>query len=405
MKKLTAFLVALCLATTFVGCKEKTPAVTAIAYTVPAPFAYPDYTFDSTPDPMTLRQTAVQAMRDILSVQWHPSAEYNYYKSGPVSNREFKYEPGNTYAGILYTNANAGLFQFLEFYNYNSGLLTYPGSVNELKSDIGVSCADAVIWAWGTVCNSVKGPYYPKTMVYKNGYLPVGDYTYDQNLDNFNYYPTLRIVSDNGKEVMAKSYAQVLPADALTTSSDNHAMMAIEPAHVDYLPDGSIDTAKSYVMIQDQRAGGESLRQTDENGNVLNYGGRLSAKFTFDELYDKHFIPVTTAEFMGQKEYEPASVTAPSGNCQSIDALKTSAIEANYPLAVVNVIAEQSGTKTVIDRILFGGTSQNGVPRSFALKDSKVVMNLENTSTSGTVIKIEVVVSTGERFVPIEFTV
>ncbi len=373
---------------------------------VPNPMSYPDYTFEQAPDTDQLRQTAVRAMRDILSIQWFTKFSYEYYKSGPVSNKQFKYEPGNIYAGILYSNANAGLFQFLEFYDSQTGTFTYNDSVNKLKTDLGVSCADAVLWAWSTVCNSISGGFYPKTMVIMNGYIPVGSYTYDPNIQDFNYLPTLKIVEQNGKNVMFESYAQVKTADALTTSSDNHAMMAIEDAHVVYLDDGSIDGENSFVMIQDQRAGGDALQRTDEKGNTLNYSGRLDGKFSFDKLFDEHFIPVTAAEFIGQKEYDKADVTV-SNDCKSLVELQNAVVESNYPLAVLNVIAEQNGDQTVIHRELFSGTAMTGVPKSYDLGKISMIKNLEKTDygMSGTTIKIEVVSATGERFIPIELTI
>ncbi len=372
---------------------------------VPQPMSYPDYTFPQTPDTDQLRQTAVRAMRDILSIQWYTNVSYEYYKSGPVSNKQFKFEPGNIYAGILYSNASAGLFQFMEYYNQETGVFEYPDSVNKLKTDLGISCADAVLWAWSTVCNSITGGFYPKTMVIKNGYIPVGSYTYDANIQDFNYLPTLKIVEQNGKKVMLESYAQVKAADALTTSSDNHAMMAIEDAHVEYLPDGSIDGENSYILIQDQRAGGDAWQRTDDQGNILNYSGRLDGKFSFDKLFKEHFIPVTTAEFIGQKEYDKAEVTV-VGDCKDLASLQSASVESNYPLAVINVIAKQSGKETVIHRELFSGTAMTGVPRSYELGKINMIKNLTNTDygKAGTTIKIEVVSATGERFIPIILT-
>ena len=369
---------------------------------VPEPMSYPDYTFTQTPDTDQLRQTAVRAMRDILSIQWYTKVTYEYYKSGPVSSKQFKYEPGKIYAGILYSNASAGLFQFMEYYDQKTGTFEYPDSVNKLKTDLGVSCADSVLWAWSTVCTSIHGGFYPKTMVIQNGYIPVGSYTYDASIPDFNYLPTLKIVEQNGKKVMFESYAQVKAADALTTSSDNHAMMAIQDAHVEYLSDGSIDGEKSYVMIQDQRAGGDAWKRTDENGNELNYSGRLDGQFTFDKLFEEHFIPVTAAEFIGQKEYEKATVTV-SSDCNSLEQLQAATIESNYPLAVVNVIAKQNGKETVIHKELFSGTAMTGVPRSYELGKINMIKNLANTDygKAGTTIIIEVVSATGERFIPV----
>ena len=71
---------------------------------------------------------------------------------------------------------------------------------------MGSSCADCLIWGWNTVCNSIVGSYYPVTMVYANGYYPVGDYTYDTSISTFNRLPTNTIIEQNG-ETVAKSIA------------------------------------------------------------------------------------------------------------------------------------------------------------------------------------------------------
>lgn len=368
---------------------------------VPNAANYPKYTFTGTPTGDEMRATALRAMQDILSIQWHTTVSYNYHKSGPVRTKEFKYEPGNIYAGILYTNANTGLFQFLEFYNFETGELEYKDSVNKLKTDLGTSCADAVLWAWVTVCNSITGPFYPNKMVQQCGFIPVGEYTYDPNLTTFNYYPTLRIIKDNGPEVMARSYAKLQIADALISSTDDHAMMVIEAPHIAYTASGAIDTENSYVLIQDQRAGGDALKTKDKDGNTLNYSGRLEAKFTFSELLEKNYIPVTAAEFIGAKAYEKATVSASPDASGSLETVLNAKVESNYPLAVVNLIVNGN----VIDRELFSGTTMTGVPRSYEINKLNMAKAFQNSeyNKTGSVIQIEVVVSTGERFIPIEF--
>ena len=224
-------------------------------YVVEGVFQYPDYTFSGDPTPMELRLQAVQAVRDLLSIRWSTPSEIAYRKTGPVSEKAFCHDPDVTYAGTLYTNANTGLFQFLEYYDFETGRLTYPGDTEELKETLGASCADALIWGLTTVCPSVSGPYYPVQMVYKNGYLPVGSYTYDLTINSFNYLPTYKITAQNGEKVMLDSYAQMLPGDMLISSKSNHAMMAICEPTVVLTEDGNIDPKNSYVMIQDQRAG------------------------------------------------------------------------------------------------------------------------------------------------------
>ena len=378
--------------------------ITSCGYSVPEPMQYPDYTFDSEPDSMEMRMMAVQAMRDILCIQWHTEKEIRYRKNGPVNKKEFVHEPGNTYAGLLYSTANTGIFQFFEYYDSENGCLDYPGTSDELKLELGSSCADALLWGWSTVCNSVNGGYYPTFMVPSNGYLVVGDYEFRQTIKSYNEIPSYAIIETNPKEVIWDAYAQTLPADALVSTSDNHAMMVIENPTVVYLPDGKIDSANSFVMIQDQRAGGSSAFQEVIGSEKIAYSGRISAKYTFDELYEKDYIPVTTAEFAGVKSYDKATVTVSNPDCNNMAALADIQVETNYPLAVINILCvDKSGNESCLKKTIFGGGDMYGVPRSYALSEMEGILDL--SPDSGCTLKLEVVVSTGERFYPIEFNV
>lgn len=392
------------------GCNSDTPTLPKSApvwdltrYKVTDPLPYPDYTFDHAPTTEELRQTAVRAMRDLLSIRWSTAKGISYRKTGPVSKKHFQHQPDTTYAGSLYSNASTGLFQFLEFYDHNTGRLYFPKEYGSIEKSIGNSCADSLIWGWNTVCTSITGNYYPSTMVYKNGYYPVGDYTYDFSITSYNIMPTYTIIKNNGKDVIFDAYCLVQPGDALVSTSDDHGMMAIEPACICYDKNGKLDTKASYVMIQDQRGGrGAGFYESQENGETILYSGRTSAKFTFDELLEKNYIPVAPAEFLETKEYEAATVTASQKKCKTLDDLRSIQVESNYPLAVINVIVEdQAGNQAVIGRELFSGAHKGGVPKTYALKDMDCLKDFENSKYNREtfIIKIEVVPSTGERFI------
>lgn len=371
-------------------------------YVVDGIMEYPDYTFADTPTTDQLRQTAVRAFRDLLAIRWSTISPIIYEKAGPVSGKTFTHQPDVTYGGTLYSNANAGLFQFLEYYDFNTGRLNYPGSNKDLKRDLGAACADAMLWGVATVCNSIDGAYYPVTMVQQNGFLPVGDYTYDASVKNFNELPTYRIVENNGAEIMLDAYSKMLPADMLTSTPDNHGMMVIEAPTVVYKEDGSIDPDKSIVLIQDQRAGtGDGFYEVEEDGQVIQYSGRTSAEFTFAKLLERAYLPVTTAEFIGEKAYEAATATL-DRKCKTIADLYAASVQSNYPLAVVNVlVTEANGESHVIDRQLFSGKKQPGVPREFALKELACLADFQNSpyNIAGCTLEIEVVPASGDRFI------
>jgi len=397
------------------GCKPSAPPQTLpIETTVKDPtdyvvngiMKYPDYTFHEEPMVLTMRLKAVNAFKDLLSVRWSTATPITYNKTGPVSEKTFQHAADVTYAGTIYSNASTGLFQFLEFYDFETGRLSYPGEVDEMKEAIGASCADAMIWGLTTVCNSITGPYYPATMVYKNGYIPVGSYTYDFDMQSYTLYPTYKIVEDNGTPVIIDSYTRVRPGDMFVSTPDNHGMMVIEAPVVIYKDDGTIDREKSFVMIQDQRGGrGAGFYEQKEKGEIIQYSGRTSAKFTFSKLLEKSYLPVTTAEFAGLKPYEEATASISEGTYKTVDALAGATVSSNYPLAVVNIIAaDEFGNSTVIGRKLFSGAGEDGVPRQFALSELECFKDFSNSpyNTPSYTIKVEVVPSTGQRFIVAE---
>lgn len=417
MRKILAFIAILALLLSFSGC-DKTEKATDSApkvdliedptgYRVSNPMAYPDYTFEVTPSTTMLRLTTVRAVRDLLSINWSISEGISYNKAGPVSEKLFIHEADTTYAGVIYSNASTGLFQFMEYYDQETGRLQFPGSANQLKETLGASCADALIWGLNTVCTSIEGAYYPSTMVIQNGYYPLGNITYDETLSNFSFLPTNKIIEQNGKDVVIEAYTMIQPADILVSTPDNHGMMAILNAHVVKNADGTVNTAESYVMIQDQRGGqGTGFYEQEIDGETILFSGRTEYKFTFDKLYEKGYIPVTTAEFLGEKAYEPAKVTVDQ-EPDDFDELLETTVTCNYPIAVINATLIYPDDSTyLIQKELFGGAGDAGVPKSVLLSELAVLEKgefLEDLKEDCEyTLVIEVVAANGERFTPIE---
>lgn len=378
------------------------PKQIAEDFSVPSPMADPVYTFEGEPTPEQLRETAVRAMRDLLSIQWCTDIEIAYYKSGPVSKKRFEHLPGNIYAGTIYSNASTGLFQFMEFYDHETGLFSYPEPVYKMKEALGNSCADSLLWGYSSVCNSIQGGFYPAMMVYSNGYLAVGNYSQNREIVSYVQDPTNEIIKRNGEDLMLQCYTQVQAADSLVSSTDNHAMMVLGPAHVVYNDDGTIDTENSYVPIQDQRGGdGNGFYDQTIDGNVVHFSGRTYYEFTFAKLLEKNYIPVTTAEFTGQKPYEKATVTLDNPDFSNLAEFLDTTVTCNYPLALLRVtLVDSSGNENVIARRLFGGKAETGVPRTFAFGDLLELSSYKDPAPEleGAKILVELTVSTGEEF-------
>ncbi len=400
MKKVICILLCFIFLLAISGCSKEITKV-------PNPMEYPDYTFSETPTTDQMRQMAVKAMSDAMTIQWFTDQEYSYYKNGLASNKNFVHGPGYIYGGMMYSDASSGLFQFFEFYNKETGYLEYEGSSNQLKTELGSACSDTLLWAWSTVCTSITGGFHPVLMVPKNGFRIVGDYKIKEGIDSFHLYPSYVIIEDNPQEVILDAYAKMLPADALVAYTEDHAIMVIEKPVVAYLDDGSIDMKNSYVLTQDNRAGDRTdsgFVEVDKDDYIEYRSGVIGGKFTFEELYTRKYIPVTAPEFTGEKAYEKAFVSANEENVSSFEELMQVTLTSNYPLAVVNAyIVDQDGKETQLDRVLFHGYDPKGVPRSLAIKDIDALGRLNLDKCAGCTLKFEVVVSTGERFVPIEF--
>ncbi len=385
----------------------ETTAPAVPAFSVYKPMVYPDYTFDKTPTNAELRQMAVKAMIDYLSVQWYTDKEIAYNKQGAVGNKNFLHEANTVYAGLPYTNADAGLIHFLDYYDHETGQLLFDGNVVQFNQLIGGTCACGVMWSWATVCDSLNGTFVNHNMVYKYGCYPVGSYTYDfEKVSSYEYDMSTEQIRDlNGKTVMFESYAQVLPADGMVKTG--HAAMAIEPAHVEYNADGSINGAKSYVLMADQRAGrGEdgSFYKIYEDGNVLLYSGMPQFKLTFNDLYNQAYLPVTTAEFSGKEPYVPPRVQI-SNDPKSLSDLMKSTITCNFIMCILKVqMVDENGNVTQVLRRQYSKVDvRTGKAKKIPMSDFTVDLRqseLNKLMESGKTytLRVQVTTSNGEAF-------
>jgi len=381
-------------------------------FMVPNPMPYPDYVFTEQPTPAQLRQRAVEAMRDFLSIQWCTQKKIVHGKTGPVGGKVFIYDPYTVFAGLPYTNGDKGLFQFLEYYDHETGKLKFNGTGQEFNKLLGGTCAAGVMWGWSTVCHTLTGRFVNFYMVPKHGCYPVGDYKFDWSINSFLDYSTKQIIEDNGADCILDAYSKMQPADAVASSVKDHTMMAIEMPHVEYTPEGKIDPENSYIIIQDQCGGtGAGFHVKRDADNLIHYSGRTGFKFTFRMLLDQYYLPVTTAEFMGTEPYERAKVWFDGETPEDMDQLKKGFICSNYPMAVLKVIlTDEWGIETLIDRHLFvKGEVESGLARKFPMKSMSdtipaavyVAMEYRENYT----LRVEATATNGEKLVAASFPV
>ena len=372
----------------------------------PEPMQYPDYSASENSTPDELRAIAVRAMRDMLSVQWCADRNYAYRKNGAVNTKLFHYEPGNLYAGMPYTNAGSGIFQWLSYYDHESGVFRFDGDSAELNANIGNSCAACVCWGWSPVCSTTRDAYASYNMTRIHGYLPVGSYTYPEDLNSFRDLPTDVIVERNGADVMLESYACIRAADGLVSTKAVHVIMAIENAHVVRDADGKIDPEESYVMIQDQRGGkGEGFYERERDGKLILFSGRTEYKFTFARLLELCYLPCTSAEFIGKKPYSPATA-AFEGNGNDLTGILDGEITGNYaPCVLKATLTDEQGTREELAFATYN-SSEKGTEflkrckvNKLALTEADVLSHMQDGKTY--TFALEFTPATGDVLIPI----
>jgi len=369
-------------------------------FMVPRPMKRPDYVFYTAPTTDQLRRRAVQAMRDHLSIQWFTRKKLVHGKTGPVSGKRFIYDANVIFAGLPYTNGDKGLFQFLEYYDHETGALRFKGDGDAFNKAMGCTCAGGVMWGWSCVCHSLTGVFINFYMVPKWGVYPVGDIRFPFDIDSFLEYSTKRIIEENGLDCVLDAYGKCRPGDAVTSSPFDHTMMVIDYPHVEYGEDGKIDLNRSYLMIQDQRGGYEDgFYDRREEDDLVHYSGRIEYRYTYAMLLEESYIPVSPGELLGTVPYERAKVEY-HGEADSLVALQEGTVTCNYPMAVLKLmLTKENGSEVMVARHLFTKwENHKGLTRSFPLKN---LAEYHISFLKGKRLRVEVTATNGEVFTPV----
>ena len=416
MKKFLALFLAVMMLLTMTACggnnagddpiveTDPEPTKEVVTFLDPKPSQRPDYSLPDNPTEQQLRETAVRAMRDMLTIQFSVPKNFMYNKEGAVSHKDYIYKTDTVYAGMPYADGQVNIFVWHEFYDSETGRLRMDGDGQWLNSTLGNTCAGSLMWGWSAVSHTLTGSYINYNMTVKNGVLPVGTYTYDPMINSFHDIQTSEICKENGMATMFESYAMVKMADAVTSSTVDHTMMAIEDATVVRYSDGGINPSESYIIIQDQAAGVTSTSEFlvyDEDGIQVHYTGRTNVKWTFLDLYKSNYIPVTTKEFAGEEPYVQPEVKI-DNTVTDLESLYGATITSIYPMSMIKIMAKKStGRETelfhyYVNRMDVG----SGLAREYKLSGNRLdIDSAVNELVAGDyTITLEVTDSTGKIF-------
>ena len=273
-----------------------------------------------------LREKVVAYMKKMASIEWTPEKTFMAFNPGNIGTKMFSiFQAGTTYYGLPYINFNMAEAETFEKWRHDS-YIPYSGTEEQLNgidrtADLiaiggeilesaiknaftfpGSDCVSSVFMAWNTVIDNNR-PEIQKlqtvssTIPGKNtGVVPVGEYNYTETFDD----NTDEMTKNNGPQVMAKAYAQLKPADAVTYIRKNngnarHIRLVVELPNIEYTKDENgneiFDIEKSFITILDQ-AGGAQVRFIRKE----NYSSFHTVSYTFKELYEEGSLPISIPE-------------------------------------------------------------------------------------------------------------
>lgn len=294
-----------------------------------------------------MRDAAVRAMKDGITVKWKAPGFFILDKyMTDESARFLRYNTDKVYSGLPYTNGNTGILTWLEFYNPEDGSMTVD--MPTLLYQLGNACFIAVMLAWSAVHPHWDLYAAPNTFFYDD-VVKVGPYElFREKWVEKADYDTTFICEQNGEQMLYESYAALRGADAISyrRADDDHTAMAAKAPNVVRNPDGTINGEKSTLVIMEQSM---DFRPADEDGQKVCYFGSTDKVVTFAHLWKEQFIPYTLKQFTGEKSYEKAELRidkAENGEVKNFSDLNKCLILSNYKIiSLTSIVSEKDGTE------------------------------------------------------------
>ena len=258
------------------------------------------------------RQLCVDFFRYSKTALWIADENFSYWHmKGSHDNGEptnLNQLAGQVCGGLPYIYVSSGsIYRLMDYMDTEKNVVNMTDFITNPHL-YGNQCSIGAYWGWGRVINSANYDW-TNGMVESNGFLRVGDYTYDNYTVSWSDgYRTTNVLEENGKDKMYECYALLKAGDGIVYyTSAGHVVMISQDAHVVMTADGKIDGAKSYVLVIDQTP--SEMDCVNEAGDRYIYEKNVDATWSFDTLYKGNYVPFTFAEFTGADSIEETETT------------------------------------------------------------------------------------------------
>ena len=253
------------------------------------------------------RQITVDFFNYAKTATWIPAEDWNFTHHSDGTSPDMM-EGGQVYGGLPYVGLGAGpIYRLMDFIDPTTGVvdITRAGGENhELQKMFGNQCAQGAYQGWCRFINSAKYQGTP-AMTLKNKFIPLGDYTYNTDINKWSSgYNTKDVVAENTEQTIYESYALMQPGDGVVNyTTAGHVMMIVSDPVIVRRPDGTIDGKQSYVYRTDQHVQFEEYTHPD-GGDQCMAARFVNVKSTFFGLWNSGYIPFTFQEWTGEDPIE-----------------------------------------------------------------------------------------------------
>ena len=315
-----------------------------------------DYHAPLPPDQQKLRNRVVEEMNAMGLFEWRLHNDLIHTCTCALAECNGVYNDSTLYIGIPYNHKGSSLERMryvMDEEGYIKDWLFDLEPYDGFDLYMGNDCSTAVAHAWWTVSNSTD--FYRVTyMIPQNaknchvgtgrsdsGIIPVGDYEYEMSLTK-GY--TIYMVEATGEQRMCKAYASMRKGDAYAYIGEpgGHTRMAAADPVVFYNQKGEIDPNYSYVLSSEQ---GGARDIESPTGETIHTAWRVNYKFTFANLLERGYVPVTCEELL-TGEMEPATCEIQNG-ADGFQGMYDGLVKANYFLDSVDLEIKNSAGEVV----------------------------------------------------------
>lgn len=283
-----------------------------------------------------MRDLVVSRMRAQGTIEWTVDTNISF-----VAHNNH-HVVGETYYGVPYTNMGASLNRFKYCFN-EDGTLKDFAKISWIADDqaelyIGTDCSGGIYWSWMAISPTTRWQWTHNMLpAYNLGGVAVGDYDIGDTDKK-----TKDLYELNGEEKIAECLAQLRKGDAVVSNTAGHTRMCAADVVVMRDMEGKIDTRRSYSV---QHGQGDGVFRVDKSTWCID------KTFTFNELLEQHYVPVSTKEL--QDGSAPECWVKVDNDSTGKAYMTTGTVESNYRLDSVTIKIYDEADNVVWEQTLF----------------------------------------------------